>query len=123
MKRIIFFLCILVACVAGAATLSVMQQFNVVNSSTSAPAQVTNSAIQATAITLIGMKAPQTSNSTTVWVSYGQDANGIQSVPVGPGFVVNLVLDPGRAIFVLSNLWFDVTTANDGLTVIYDQVK
>ena len=106
-----------------AATLYVMAQFTVVNSSTSSPIQITNAPIQATAVTFIGLKAPQTSNTTTVWISYGQSANGAQTVRVNPGEIINATLDEGRAFFVLSNFWMDVTTANDGVTVLFDQVK
>lgn len=125
MKKGLFlsFTFIVAVTVVVAATISVMQQFTTVNSNTGTPVQLTNAPIMATAVTLIGTKAPQTTNTTTVWVSYGQSANGAQAVPVAPGSVVNLVLDPGRAFFVLSNIWMDVSTANDGVTVLFDQVK
>lgn len=109
--------------VTVAAVIIVMGQFATLNSSTTVPAQITNAAIQATSVTLIGLKSPQTTNTSTVWVSYGQSVDGAQTVRVNPGEIINLALAEGRAFFVLSNIWFDVTTANDGITVIYDQVK
>jgi hypothetical protein len=124
--KIVAFALLASVIVTVGAVISVMKQFNVVNASTSTPAQFTNAPIIATGVTLIGMKGPQTTNTTTVWVSYGVSTDGQQSVPVAPGQIVNLTLDNldnGRANYVLSNLWFDVSTANDGLTVIYDQVK
>lgn len=105
------------------AVIVVMGQFTKVNSDTGTPVQLTNAAIRATAVTLLGLKAPQTTNTSAVWVGYGQSADGAQPVRVNPGEIINLSLGEGRADFVLSNIWFDVTTANDGITVIYDQTK
>lgn len=121
--KIVAFLLLSSVIVTVGAVLSVMKQFNVTNASTSTPAQVTNAPIIATSITLIGMKGPQTTNATTVWVGYGISTDGALGVAVPPGEIRTLVLGEGRANFVLSNLWFDVSTANDGITVIYDQVK
>src|SRR5688572_7414766 len=122
MKRILLPLSLFVvlACSAIAATIAVLSQSTVINTSTTAPIQVTNASIGASSVTLIGMKGPQTTNTTTVWVGYGLSVNGQQGIPVNPGQIVTLQLDPGAAFFSLSNIWFDVTTANDGLTVIYD---
>lgn len=122
MKVIAFVLLASVIVTVGA-VISVMGQFSMVNASTSAPKQLTNAAIVATAVTLIGNSAPQTANAGTVYVSYGVSGNGLQAVPIASGQIVNLKLDEGRAFFVLSNIWFDVSTANDGLTILYDQVK
>lgn len=124
--KIVAFALLASVIVTVGAVISVMKQFTVVNSSTSAPAQFTNAPIIATGITLIGMKGPQTTNTSAVWVGYGVSGDGLQGVRVNPGEIINLTLDNldnGRANYVLSNLWFDVSTANDGLTVIYDQVK
>lgn len=122
MKVIAFVLLASVIVTVGA-VISVMGQFSMLNSSTSAPKQLTNAAITATAVTLIGNSAPQTANAGTVYVSYGVSGNGLQAVPIASGQIVNLKLDEGRAFFVLSNIWFDVSVANDGLTILYDQVK
>lgn len=114
---------IVIASIATAAVLSVMSQFSVTNGSTGTPVQITNAPIVATAVTLMGFSAPQTANAGDVYVSYGLSDNGAQAVKVSSGSIVNLALGEGRAFFVLSNIWMDVATGNDGLTVIYDQVK
>lgn len=122
MKVIAFVLLASVIVTVGA-VISVMGQFTMLNSSTSAPKQLTNAAIVATAITLIGNSAPQTANAGTVYVGYGISTDALQPIAVASGQIVNLRLDEGRANFVLSNIWFDVSVANDGLTILYDQVK
>jgi hypothetical protein len=122
MKVIAFVLLSSVIVTVGA-VLSVMGQFSMVNSSTTIPKQLTNSAVVATAVTLIGNSAPQTANAGTVYVGYGISTDALQPIAVASGAIVNLRLDEGRANFVLSNIWFDVSVANDGLTILYDQVK
>ena len=96
-------------------------EFAVVNSSTSAPAQVTNARIEARSVLLIGKKSTQTSNTTAVYISVsGQSANGAQSITIDPGAWA--IINPNKSdkYVMLSNIWFDVTTANDGLIVIYE---
>lgn len=122
MKVIAFVLLASVIVTVGA-VISVMGQFTMLNSSTTVPKQLTNSAVVATAVTLIGNSAPQTANAGTVYVGYGISTDALQPIAVASGQIVNLRLDEGRANFVLSNIWFDVSVANDGLTILYDQVK
>ena len=109
--------------VAVGAVLSVMKQFSVTIAVAGTAAQLTNASLAATSITLIGCSAPQVTNTSAVWVSYGQSGSYLQAVRVNPGEIINLTLDPGQAFFSVSNVWFDVKSNNDGLTILYDQVR
>ncbi|MCG3769087.1 MAG: hypothetical protein JW384_00206 [Nitrosomonadaceae bacterium] len=109
--------------VAVGAVLSVMKQFSVTIAVAGTAAQLTNASLAATSITLIGCSAPQVTNTSAVWVSYGQSGSDLQAVRVNPGEIINLTLDPGQAFFSVSNVWFDVKSNNDGLTILYDQVR
>ena len=90
------------------------------NASTATPAQFTNASFQVRAMTLRGMGrsgSPRTTNTTTVWVG-PMSGNDLQPYSVDPGSEVVIQAPPGHWID-MSNWWFDVTTANDGLIVIY----
>lgn len=125
MKKLIFAGFILTAAVLLIAQqIAVMKQFTVVNGSTTVPVQLTNAPITATAVTLYGTKTPQGANVGDVYVSYGQSADGLQATKITSGSFVTLSLQwPGRASFVLSNIWLDVGNVGDGVTVLYDQVQ
>lgn len=93
--------------------------FASVNSSTAAPKQFTNATLAAKSVTVMGYKSPQTSNTTTVWIGWSS-GNGAQEVPLPPGEIIVFKAVDNQKFQNLSNFWFDVTTANDGVVVIYE---
>jgi len=94
-------------------------QFAKVNSSTSTPTQLTNTTIKARSVTLFGFKAMQSSNTSTVYIGFSL-TDGAQGIPVIPGGSATLKSADGQRSLSLSNIWFDVVTANDGLLIYYE---
>lgn len=103
---------------AYAATLK-FGQWVVVNSSAATPVQLTNSSLVVNSLTLIGKKSYQTTNTTAVYVGFSS-ANGEQGISIDPGASVVIKDVTGNRTLSVSNIWLDVTTANDGVVVIYD---
>ena len=93
-------------------------QFVVINAASTTPAVLTNATIKAISITLIGRKANRTDNTGTVWVGF-QSADDSQPIKVAAGATVGISIPAGRSI-VLSSLYLDVETNNDGVLVLYE---
>ena len=121
MKRLLLALCLLVPiAIAIAQSTFTFSEWVVVNSSTATPVQLTNSNLKVRSLTLIGKKTDQTTNTTAVHITFGDSANGNQGLTIDPGMGITIrSIDTGRAFFP-SNIWLDVTTANDGLVIFYE---
>lgn len=120
MKTAIFCLLAFIVTVAAVAQATFMfGAYTVVNSSTTAPIQLTNTTLKVRSVTLLGKKGPQTTNATTVFVGF-TSGNGEQVLSIDPGSAIGMKSVDGLRSLSLSNIWFDVTTANDGLVVIYE---
>ncbi len=117
MKTVSLILC-LIGGVAVAQSFK-FASFANVNSDTAVPKQFTNTTISAKSVTVLGFKSPQTSNTTTVWIGW-QSGNGTQEVPVIPGGSAVFKAVDGQRFANISNFWYDVTTANVGVIVIYE---
>ena len=68
--------------------------------------------------TILGLRSPQTTNTTMVF--FGSSTNS-QPYGVTPGGTVTITSQPGE-FYNFSDFWLKVTTANDGLTIIYTPV-
>lgn len=118
MKKRIALALAIVCGIATAADLK-MGQWVVVNSSTSAPVPLTNITLSVNSVTLIGKNGYQTTNTTAVHVGFSS-ANGEQGITIDPGAAIVIKDATLRRTLSVSNIWLDVTTANDGVVVIYD---
>jgi len=121
MKKIpLILLAIAIAGIAVAQSVLKFGQWVVVNSSTTTPVALTNISLNVNSITLIGKKTYQTTNTSAVYIGF-TNANGEQGVTIDPGgsAVIKDSKTPPRTISV-SNIWLDVSTAGDGVIVIYD---
>ena len=92
------------------------------NASTSVPTNFTagvsaTTNIMATLVTVIGKSSARGINSGTVYVGI-TSGNDTQPYPIAPGVEVVMRAPEGK-VFNLKEWWFDVDTANDGLTIIF----
>lgn len=128
MKKLLWLLPVLfvVCClkVASApATRTALWSLHVTNGSTTVPTNLVASLLPAQTniyvrrLTLYGGASPQLTNTSVVWIG-NLSGNGTQSYPVYPGSEVVLRV-PDDSTINLKDIWFDVTTVNDGLTVFY----
>lgn len=95
-------------------------QYVIVNSSTTTPIQLTNTAMQVRSVTIIGKKGYQTTNTTAINIGVGTSTDGLMGLTVDPGLAITLKSIQPNATFSLSNIWLDVTTANDGAVVYWE---
>lgn len=95
------------------------QQFAVVNASTTVPVQLTNNTqITANTITVIGKASAQGSaNVGSVYIGTSS-ADGANSFEILSGQIYNFTAPRGQS-FRLSDFYIDVTSANDGVCIIY----
>lgn len=93
----------------------------VINTSTAVPIQLTNNNLRVRSLALIGKKDFQSTNTTAVSVGWNDPVNGHQGLTIDPGQGVTLKAIDGKSFFFPSNIWMDVSTANDGLLMIYEQ--
>ena len=94
----------------------------VTNSSTSVPTNFTagvsaTTNIFASVITVIGKASPRSANTSTCYV--GTTAtDDMQPYPIVSGGQITITAPAGKT-FNLKDLWVDVGSANDGITIIY----
>lgn len=92
-------------------------QFSVTNDDVDVPVVITNATTTAESVTLLGKSAPRVDNAGDVYVG-PSSGNNTQAYRVPPGGEVVIQLQKGDATNL--RLWYlDVTTADDGVTVIY----
>lgn len=120
MKKTLLILAALVPLIALAASYVNTSQFVVNNSSTFVPCRLssnTSSAFYAGKITLIGNKDLRTANVGTVYVGISP-VNNNQPIAITSGQVVTLTPPNGEQVR-LYDFFLDVTTADDGLVVLW----
>lgn len=95
-------------------------QFVVLNSSTATPVQLTNGNMLVRSVTILGKKGYQTTNTTSINIGFGTNADGQMGLTIDPGqgITIKAIRQDGR--FALSNIWLDVTTANDGAVILWE---
>lgn len=116
MRKIMILLLATFLAAASAAYFAAVGQFTVINTSTTTPVRFTNITFQVREATILGKKGPRTSNVGDVYIgpTSGDDS---QSFVVGPD--AEVVLRAGEGGLDLREWYLDVTTANDGLVIIY----
>lgn len=87
----------------------------ITNTSTSANVKISATTKRFKTATIIGLRSPQVTNTTMVFI--GTSTNS-QPYGVTPGGTVTITSQPGE-FYNWSDFWLKVTTANDGLTIIY----
>ncbi len=113
----------LLACIAARAQSPMAwNTIYVTNASTSVPTNLTagvsaTTNIYAEAITILGKPSPRGANTSTCYIgtSSGNDTQPYQLVSGGE----IVIKAPPNTKFNLRDLWVDVGTGNDGVTVIY----
>lgn len=93
-------------------------QFSKTNADAAVPVALTNTTILCKEVVFLGKSAPRTDNTGDVYIGEksGNDVNAFKLAP-GDQAVVR-VQDPAGFIN-LANWYVDVTTASDGVTVIF----
>lgn len=118
MKRVMLILAMLAPFLALAEEQKVGSgQIVALASATGTPVQFTNGTTWVRGFTVMGKKAVRTDNVGTVYFG-PTSANDTQPVPLASGEVAIFKAPPGT-LFDLSTWYVDVTTANDGVVIIF----
>jgi len=117
-KLAMAFCLIATACVVIAQTVRAIGQFVVVNAAADPPVVLTNTVIKAKRVTFIGLKGNRSTNTSMVYVGWLSNNNS-QIIGILPGEQVSPLVPEGE-FFDLSKIWLDVTTADDGVAVLYE---
>jgi hypothetical protein len=120
MKRILVaILAIVVLSVVGVAVaqLAGFGQFTTVNASTAAPIQITNGVTFCNGFNVYGRKGPRTANTGIVYIGM-TSGDDTQTISVAADAEVVITAPPNKFID-LSKWYFDVATANDGVTIVF----
>lgn len=91
-------------------------QFSKTNASTTVPVVFTNATLQVMEVTILGKSAPRTDNVGDIYVGT-TSGNDTQAFKIAPGGEASIKVTSGY--IDLASWYVDVTTANDGVTVIY----
>ena len=91
--------------------------FSVVNTSTTVPIRLVTTNLFVTKATVLGMSGARTNNTGTVYIGFLATDN-TQPFPVLPGGETTINAGENKQVN-LFDYFFDVTTANDGLTILY----
>jgi hypothetical protein len=121
MKRLLLVgcLCLLFPIVVAIAqTVRAIGQFVVVNAAADPPVALTNTTIKAKRVTFIGLKGNRSTNTSMVYVGWTSN-NNAQIIGIAPGEPVSPLIPEGE-VMNLSAIWLDVTTAGDGVAVLYE---
>ncbi len=125
MKKLVLSIFIVAVSVAGAFAQSpaAIGQFVITNTSTTVPIQLVTTNLQFTSMTLIGCNFHQITNTSTVFIGFGNSSNQRQGLPIGPGLSLLIAggVARGGSLYNASNIWLDVSTANDGVIVYYER--
>jgi len=93
-------------------------QFSKTASSAGTPVAFTNAVVLVKEVTILGKSAPRTDNTGDVYVGV-TSGNDTQAFKIAPGGEAVIRVERQDAFIDLSQWYVDVTTANDGVTVIY----
>ena len=120
MKKTLIGICVLslLASVIVAQTIRAIGQFVVVNAADDPPVALTNTVIKAKKVTFIGLKGNRSTNTSMVYIGWTSN-NNAQIIGILPGEPVSPLCPEGE-VFNLSAIWLDVTTAGDGVAVLYE---
>lgn len=119
MKKLIIAACLLItAAITIAETIRAIGQFVVTNAADDPPVRLTNTVIKAKRVTFIGLNGNRTTNTSMVYIGWLSN-NNTQIIGILPGEPVSPLIPEGE-FFNLSAIWLDVTTAGDGVAVLYE---
>ncbi len=93
-------------------------QFSKVNSATGTPVALTNAVTQVKEVVFLGKSAPRVDNVGDVYIGWAS-GNDTQPFKIAPGGEAVIRVENPERFIDLSGIYLDVTTANDGVTVIY----
>lgn len=91
-------------------------QFSKTNSDTAVPVAFTNVSVQVMEVTILGKSAPRVDNTGDIYVGT-TSGNDTQAFKISPGGEAIIRVTGGT--INLAHWYVDVTTANDGVTIIY----
>lgn len=116
MKRTFVAMLLLIGLAAALAqALKGTGQFSKTNSSAATPVAITN-VLRCMEVTILGKSAPRVDNVGDVYIG-PTSANDTQAFKISPGGEVLIKVTSGE--INLGDWYLDVTTANDGVTVLY----
>ena len=117
-NRIVVAVALLLFAVGVAVAQSVVKSavFAKVNASTGSSAQFTNNTFTVRSAMIIGKKSLTATNTTAVRIGWATNTTYFVINP-GQAYVIEF---PDKREFRLSDLYFDVETANDGVVVSYE---
>jgi len=118
-KRILTGLCVTLLAVAASAAIT-FGTLSRVTAAANVPVQLTTTPTAVLGVTFVGMKAPRTLNTGTVYVQVANVTNTV-AYPIAPGQTLTIV-GSGRFLPIqLTNFWIEAPNAGDGVQVIYTQ--
>jgi len=120
MKKLIIAICLILPLAIIAQKRFTYYQYVIINSSTTVPIQLTNNAQYARSVTVFGKNAFQTTNTGAINLGFGTSVNGLMGITVDPGSAITIKSINGQDTFALSNIWLDVSIANDGAVVYWE---
>jgi hypothetical protein len=98
-------------------------QLTVTNTSTTAPIQLVTTNLLFTSVTIRGLRSAQLTNTSAVNIGFGVSADTKQALTIDPGSFLTISSGPvrGGSLYNMSNIWLDVSTANDGVVIFYER--
>ena len=124
-KKLIIAACLALlipAVIVIAQTAVAIGQFVVVNAADDPPVALTNAAAgfstKVKKLTFLGLKGHRSTNTSMVYVGWLSN-NNTQIIGIPPGEPISPLCKEGE-FFDLSKIWLDVTTAGDGVAVLYE---
>jgi len=129
MKKLVSFVFIVAVIVAVGVVGTTAQQPTaiaqiwVTNTSTTVPIQLVTTNLQFTSATIRGMRFNQITNTGPVHIGFGKSVNGEQGLTIDAGSWITISggTAHGGALYNMSNIWMDVSTANDGVVIFYER--
>jgi hypothetical protein len=93
-------------------------QFSKTVSATGTPEAITNATVLVKEVVFLGKSAPRTDNTGDVYVGI-TSGNDTQAFKISPGGEAVIRVEDPSGFINLADWYVDVTTASDGVTVIY----
>lgn len=125
MKKLVSFIFIVAVSVTGlfAQAPAAILQLTVTNTSTTVPIQLVTTNLLFTSVTIRGLRSAQLTNTAAVNIGFGVSADTKQALTIDPGSFLTISSGPvrGGSLYNMSNIWLDVSTANDGVVIFYER--
>lgn len=125
MKKLAFISLIVAVSVTGvfAQAPAAILQLTVTNTSTTVPIQLVTTNLLFTSVTIRGLRSAQLTNTSAVNIGFGVSTDTKQALTIDPGSFLTISSGPvrGGSLYNMSNIWLDVSTANDGVVIFYER--